>query len=82
MTGRRLKLGRDLDLVRKTTDGLDLEGPVRLRPGQLVDLIEADHGEGRGVGGRAKVQSWSVVQLGSSGPIYSGHCAWHDAGGS
>ena len=81
MTGRRLKLGRDLEVIRHTPDGLDLEGVVRLRPGQVVDLIGSDDGPSGGLAGRARVQCWSVAQLGSSGPIYRGHCSWQKAGG-
>ena len=81
MTGRRVRLGRELVVIRETPDGVDVEGVIRLRPGQVVELVAADGGPGVGRGGRARVQSWSVAHVGSSGPIYGGHCAWQDSGG-
>jgi hypothetical protein len=76
MTARRVQVGRDVRLLEQTDEGVDLEGPTRLRPGQMVDLVLADD-TGRPIAGRrAEVLTWFVVRLGSGGPMFSGHCTW------
>jgi hypothetical protein len=76
MTPRRVQIGRDVRLLEQTEEGIDLEGPTRLRPGQLVDLVIPDADGKSSIGRRAEVLTWFVVQLGSGGPMFAGHCSW------
>lgn len=76
MTSRRLRIGRDVEVVARSHGGVDVEGAIRLRPGQSVDLIEPDIGVHRGEVRRAYVTSWFIARLGRDGPTYGGHCAW------
>ena len=76
MTSRRVHVGRDVRLLEQTDEGIDLEGPTRLRPGQMVDLILPADGGGLSIGRRAEVLTWFVVRLGSNGPTFAGHCTW------
>lgn len=76
MTSRRVHVGRDVRLLEQTDEGIDLEGPTRLRPGQMVDLILPVDGGRLSVGRRAEVLTWFVVRLGSNGPTFAGHCTW------
>ena len=66
----RLALGRDLGLVNADEDALWLEGSVRLRPGQSVDLI----GEWPMAASstRGHVLSWRLIRVAREGPIYRG----------
>jgi hypothetical protein len=69
----RLMLGPDVRLVEASAGQLWLEGRVRLRPGQSVDLI----GPWPGLPTpptRAHVVTWRVVRLGREGPYYRGCC--------
>jgi len=72
----RVHVGRDVRLLEQTDEGIDLEGPARLRPGQMVDLILPGAPGRPGTGRRAEVLTWFVVQLGSGGPTFAGHCSW------
>ena len=66
----RLSLGRDLRLIGADEDALWLEGLIRLRPGQSVQLIgpwPLSTG-----GSRAHVVTWRITRLGAEGPIYRG----------
>ena len=76
MTSRRVLVGRDVRLLEQTDEGIDLEGPTRLRPGQMVDLILPGEAGRPVIGRRAEVLTWFVVQLGSNGPTFAGHCSW------
>jgi len=76
MTSRRILIGRDVRLLEQTDEGIDLEGPTRLRPGQMVDLILPDAAGRPAPGRRAEVLTWFVVRLGSGGPTFAGHCSW------
>ena len=76
MTPRRVQIGRDVQLLEQSDEGIDLEGPTRLRPGQLVDLVLPDASGRPSVGRRAEVLTWFVVRLGSGGPTFAGHCTW------
>jgi hypothetical protein len=76
MTGQRVHVGRDLHVTEELTDGIDLEGRARLRPGLLVDLVWPSFSSSPGRVKRARVWSWSVVRLGRDGPHYRGHCRW------
>lgn len=69
----RLMLGQDLRLVEASPGQLWLEGPVRLRPGQPIELIGRWPGLGDHVG-RARVVTWRIVRLTSEGPLYRGCC--------
>jgi hypothetical protein len=66
----RLTLGRDLRLLSADEGVLWLEGAIRLRPGQVVELI------GSWPAGilepRARVVNWRVIKIGKEGPIYRG----------
>ena len=68
----RLTLGQDLRLVEVSLDAIWLEGRMRLRPGQAVDLI------GRWPGledaGKARVVTWRIARLTNEGPYYRGCC--------
>jgi hypothetical protein len=76
----KLVLGRDADVVRETTDGLELDGRVRLRPGFVVEVLPR-LGE-RALPCRvALVWTWRLRAVGSNGPIYRGICRWHRASG-
>ncbi|MEI6244537.1 MAG: hypothetical protein WCQ64_05775, partial [Acidobacteriota bacterium] len=50
-----------------------VEGPVRLRPGQPIELIGRWPGLGEDIG-RARVVTWRIVRLTSEGPLYRGCC--------
>jgi hypothetical protein len=76
MTSRRVHVGRDVRLLDQTDEGIDLEGPTRLRPGQMVDLILPGEAGRPSLGRRAEVLTWFVVRLGSGGPMFAGHCSW------
>jgi hypothetical protein len=72
----RIWVGRDVRVVRETADGLEIEGPARLRPGGHVEVVLPRAG-GSGIGvRRALVWTWSVAELGSDGPLYRGFCRW------
>ena len=71
----RVVLDRDVNIVRELSDGVVLAGRVRLRPGYPVDLLRLSNA-GFVVFRRVLVCSWSVVSLGSSGPMYCGTCQW------
>ena len=69
-------LGRDVEVVRETKDGLELDGRIRLRPGFVVEVLSVRAGLAS-PGGPALVWSWRLHALGSLGPIYRGVCRWH-----
>jgi hypothetical protein len=68
----RLVLDRDVRLIEVSEGHLWLEGLIRLRPGQSVDLV--GNWPGLSDGGRARVVSWSIVRLTGEGPYYRGAC--------
>jgi hypothetical protein len=72
----RVFLGRDVEVVRETREGLELTGTMRLRPGFMVDLVavrtSAEVPEPR----RAFVALWKIRSLGRNGPTYRGFCRW------
>jgi len=76
VTPRRVFIGRDVKLVREMPDGVDLAGRIRLRPGHSVDLVLPPRMSGEIQARRALVWSWTIVSLGSSGPMYRGLCRW------
>ena len=76
MTGRRLQVGRDLQIMTESADGVDLEGRTRLRPGLIVELVWPAPGSAPVRITRVCVWSWSVARLGRDGPLYRGHCRW------
>lgn len=69
----RLSLGRDLRLVETTEGHLWLEGTVRLRPGQSIELV-GQWPRAVTQSGRAHVVTWRVVRLTGEGPCYRGCC--------
>ena len=66
----RLTLGRELRLISADEDALWLEGVMRLRPGQSVELI-GSWPLAAGIT-RARVVTWRITRLGGEGPIYRG----------
>ncbi len=66
----RLTLGRDLRVVSADDEVLWLESGMRLRPGQIVELIGA--WPSAVANSRARVVSWRLTRLGPEGPIYRG----------
>jgi hypothetical protein len=77
----KIFLGRDVEVVRETKDGLELDGYIRLRPGFLVEVLSVRGGT-MTRGGSAVVWSWRIRALGSRGPIYRGTCRWHRTKGN
>ncbi len=69
----RLLLGQDLRLMEIAEDQLWLEGSMRLRPGQAIELIGRWPGLVDGPG-RARVVTWRIVRLTAEGPYYRGCC--------
>ncbi len=76
MMHTRVFLGRDVEVVRETREGVELDGRIRLRPGFVVELISVRK-ERPLPAGPAIVWSWRIHALGSDGPIYRGFCRWH-----
>jgi len=74
MIVRRVQVNRHLRVIAETTDGMQLEGPARLLPGQVIELVWPDGTRERAR--RACVLTWSVTRLGSEGPTYGGRCRW------
>ena len=72
MGRHRVALGADLRLLDATGEVLWLEGLIRLRPGQTVDLI----GTWPGVhdAHRARVVTWRIIRVTDRGPHYRGSC--------
>jgi hypothetical protein len=87
VTASRVLVGRDVNVVRELTDGVDLAGRVRLRPGHLVDVTYPPEAHGPRVSRRALVWSWAIVALsspgavGNPGPLYRGICRWDELAG-
>lgn len=74
-TGRsRVMLGPDLRLLDAEAGVLWLEGAVRLRPGQAVELVGRWPGLSEVTPNRARVVTWRVVRLTTEGPRYRGAC--------
>lgn len=78
----RVYLGRDVDVICETRDGVELAGPLRLRPGFVVDLITARPNLTPGPSRPALVMSWWIRGVGSSGPRYRGFCRWDPGTGN
>jgi hypothetical protein len=77
MTTRpRVRVGRDVEIVQESLEGLALEGRIRLRPGRGVELLLPSPGRHGLAVRRAHVWSWEVAALGSDGPVYRGFCRW------
>lgn len=74
MMVRRLEVNRHLRVIAETRQGTQLESPVRLRPGQVIELVWPGGAEERCR--RACVLTWRVIKLGSEGPTYGGRCHW------
>jgi hypothetical protein len=73
---RRLRLGSDLEVLEASAEGLEVQGRVRLRPGQTVELVSPASGTEAVRSGRASVVTWQVARLGTEGTTYRGHCRW------
>ena len=72
----RVVIGRDVSVLRESAEGLDLAGPVRLRPGYCIDVVRTSTPSRPVTMRRAIVWEWSIVSLGSGGPTYRGTCRW------
>jgi hypothetical protein len=76
---RRYRLGRDLIPLDLGPEVGCLEGRKVLRPGQVIALtgvpVPGGHEERQ-----AKVESWTVVELGREGTVYRGVCRWLESG--
>ena len=75
MIRSRLEIGREVEALSEGPEGVELRGRIRLHPGRAVDLITRG-AAATPVVRRALVVSWSVVSLGSGGPMYRGSCRW------
>jgi hypothetical protein len=73
----RVFLGRDVEVVRETREGLELTGRMRLRPGFMVDLVSVRTATEVSEPRRALVTLWKIRSLGRNGPTYRGFCRWH-----
>jgi hypothetical protein len=74
MIRARIEVGRNVEPVAETHEGIELTGRVRLHPGRPVDVVTRPLGVP--LIRRAVVFSWRIVALGSTGPIYRGTCHW------
>ena len=74
MIRARVEIGKDVQSVAETAEGIELTGRVRLLPGRPVDVVTRAAGVPQSR--RGVVHSWRIVRLGSGGPIYHGTCAW------
>jgi hypothetical protein len=73
---RRIQAGARARVVAQTSEVVELESPVRLRPGQSVEVV-LDRCAPPDVHGRAAcVVTWAVSRLGKDGPMYRGICRW------
>jgi hypothetical protein len=74
VSARRVRLGADAVIVVETADGVELEGWIRLRPGQPVLVVP----ESRRVGAErlAWVITWRVARIGPGGLKFTGLCRW------
>ncbi len=75
MMPQRVRVGRDVRLVARHVDGVELEGRPRLRPGQPIDVVGVDDPCSLRAR-RANVWTWLVVDVGSGGPVFRGFCRW------
>jgi hypothetical protein len=76
MTGRRVHVGSHVRITAETPEGISLEGMVRLRPGQTIELVMPGQDGATPTTRVASVTSWAIVRLGHDGPTYAGRCAW------
>jgi hypothetical protein len=74
----RVYVGRDVNVVNESPNGVELEGAARLRPGRDVEIIFNDGGRARaGVTVKtAVVWTWALVGVGRNGPTFRGLCRW------
>ena len=74
MIRARVEIGREMQTMAETPDGIELKGRHRLHPGRPIDVIS--RATGAPVVRPAVVHSCRIVELGSGGPIYVGECRW------
>lgn len=70
-------LGRGLALIAVDERGVELEGTCRLTPGRAILLFGV--GAGSSAGRHLFVNTWRLVRMGRTGPIYHGYGEWQDA---
>ena len=76
MTRGQLVLGRDAEVIRETTGGIEVVSRLRLRPGFMVHVV-SPAATTRGAACRpALVVSWWIRAVGSDGTTYRGFCRW------
>jgi hypothetical protein len=76
MTTQRVWLDRDLVVISERQTGLELVGPVRLRPGAPVEVMSRIHASGPPTKRVAVVWTWQLTGMGSEGPRYRGCLNW------
>ena len=82
MKTSRLRIGRDVRVLRESAGDLHVEGQVRLRPGHVIELLRGD-GAGRAESPTTmRVLTWAVAHLGSGGPVYRGRLHREDEMGT
>lgn len=75
MIPQRVRIGRDVRVVTECADGVELEGPARLRPGSIVEVHES--GEYPRASGRpAVVWYWRVILVDAGQIEFRGFCRW------
>ena len=77
---RRYRVGRDLTASALTGEDGWLEGRQVLRPGGEIVLVGLPLPLGSEER-RARVESWSVVELGRDGTVFAGQCRWLESAG-
>jgi hypothetical protein len=78
VTRLRLRLGRDAFVLREDEDQVELESRERLAPGRVVRMFRGEDDNGR----LAFVAGWTLVRMGSHGPVYRGCCRWTTTDGN
>lgn len=71
---RRCVVGRDIRVVAVRGSEVDIESPLRLRPGSVIDIHDAGTRS-------ATVITWAVTRLGNEGTVYGGRCRWLEPSG-
>ena len=79
---RRVQIGRDVLILTELDDGVEMEGAVRLRPGDQMEVVWPGTGDQAPVVRSAFLWTWAVTRLGSGRPIYTGFCEWNAPSGA
>ena len=76
MSGQRIALGVDAEIVSECDDGIELEGRVKLRPGRDVEVSWPSSNDDPTCVRRGLVWQWSLTAWGRGGPSFRGFCRW------